>query len=100
MMLSLTPRKVKRTRTLCQQILTAVGVFLRTLAELLGVLESHRPAVWRAPLHFSQLQAQLIRDLQKSKYKYVREQNASNKHLQDRNGMVVDELTSSKRKVD
>ena len=45
-------------------------VFLHTLAQLLGVLESHRPAVWRAPLHFRQLQAQLIRDLQKSKYKY------------------------------
>ena len=45
MILSLTPEKVKRTRTLCQQILTAVGVFLRMLAQLLGVLESHRQAV-------------------------------------------------------
>ena len=53
------PEKVKRTRTLCQQILTAEGVFLRTLAQLLGVLESHRPAVLRAPLHLRQLQAQL-----------------------------------------
>ena len=70
MTLSLPPEKLKRTRTLCQQILTAEGVFLRTLAQLLGVLEFHRPAVWRAPLNsFRQLQAQLIRDLQKSKYK-------------------------------
>ena len=73
---------------------------LLTLAQLLGVLESHRPAVWRALLHFWQLQAQLIRDFEKSKYKYVREQNASNKHLQDRNGMLVNKLTSSKRKSD
>ena len=45
MMLSSPPEKVKRTRTLCQQILAAEGVLLHTLAQLLGVPESHRTTV-------------------------------------------------------
>ena len=95
-----TRKSAKRTRTLCQQILTAEGVFLRTLAQLLGVLESHRPAVWRAPLHFRQLEAHATNPGFAKKEIQVRVQNASNKHLQETNKMVVNELTSSKRKSD
>ena len=45
-------------------------VSLRSLAQLLGLLESHRPAIWKAPLHFRHLQAQLIQDLQKHNHQY------------------------------
>ena len=45
-------------------------VSLRSLAQLLGLLESHRPAIWKAPLHFRHLQAQLIQNLQKDNHQY------------------------------
>ena len=68
--ISLPPEKVTKTLILCRQILTAETVSLRSLAQLLGLLESHRPAIWKAPLHFRHLQAQLIQDLQKHNHQY------------------------------
>ena len=67
---SLPPEKVTKILTLCRQILTTEMVSLRLLAQLLGLLESHRPAIWKAPLHFRHLQAQLIQDLQKHNLQY------------------------------
>ena len=68
--ISLPPEKVTKTLILCRQILTAETVSLRSLAQLLGLLESHRPAIWKAPLHFRHQQAQLIQDLQKHNHQY------------------------------
>ena len=68
--ISLPPEKVTKTLILCRQMLTAETVSLRSLAQLLGLLESHRPAIWKAPLHFHHLQAQLIQDLQKHNHQY------------------------------
>ena len=67
---SLPPEKVTKILTLCRQFFTAEMVSLRLLAQLLGLLESHRPAIWKAPLHFRHLQAQLIQDLQKHNLQY------------------------------
>ena len=68
--ISLPPEKVTRTLTLCRQILAAEMVSLRLLAKLLGLLEPYRQAIWKAPVHFSHLQAQLIQDLQKHNHQY------------------------------
>ena len=70
MLISLPAEKTKKTVTLCRHMLTTKQVSLRTLAQLLGVLESHRAAVWRAPLHFRQLQSQLISGLLSSNHCY------------------------------
>ena len=40
------------------------------MAKLLGLLESHRLAVWQAPLHFRYLQALLIRGLNQMNHNY------------------------------
>ena len=70
MLISLPAEKTKKTVTLCRHMLTTKQVSIRTLAQLLGVLESHRAAVWRAPLHFRQLQSQLISGLLSSNHCY------------------------------
>ena len=67
---SLPPDKVTTTSTLCCQILKADIVPLQLLARLLGVLESHHLVIWKAPLHFRHLQAQLIQDLQNHNHQY------------------------------
>jgi hypothetical protein len=76
--ISLPSEKVKKTLILCRQMLMAKSVSLNMLAQLLGVLESHRPGIWRAPLHFRHLQAQLIRDLPKHNHQYNINTNLSN----------------------
>ena len=68
--ISLPPEKVTKTLTFCSQILAAEMVSLRLLAQPLGLLQSHRQAIWKAPVHFSHLQAQLIQDLQKHNHQY------------------------------
>ena len=67
----------------------------RDNAGLLGVLESHCPAIWKAPLHFLHLQAQLIQDLQKHNHQYnicTQLTQASKTEF----CMVVDELAAGK----
>ena len=46
MILSLPLEKIRKLLLLCRQILSGTKVTLRILAQLLGLLESYRPAVW------------------------------------------------------
>ena len=66
MMILLLQEKVNKLQTLCRQILKIEKPALRSIAQLLGLLESYRPAIWKAPLHFRFLQALLIRNLHTS----------------------------------
>ena len=60
MRFTLPSEKVQKLLTLCRQIRSSLKVLLRTLAQLLGLLESYRLAVWQAPLHFRYLRALLM----------------------------------------
>ena len=70
MMFYLPSHKVTRTIELCNALLQNRTVSLRELAQLLGFLESTRPAVWLAPLHFRHLQYCLIQQLARNKGSY------------------------------
>ena len=63
MRFTLPSKKVQKLLTLCRQIRSNSTVLLRTLAQLVGLLESYRLAMWQAPLHFRYLEALLIRGL-------------------------------------
>ncbi len=60
MMFYLPSQKVTKTIELCNSLLQINPASLRRLAQLLGFLESIRPAIWLAPLHFRHLQNCLI----------------------------------------
>ena len=64
MMISLPAEKANKILDCCHRLLVFQGITLRNLASLIGLLESSRPAIWRAPLHFRHLQSDLIRGLQ------------------------------------
>ena len=70
MMFYLQSHKVTKTIELCNALLQNRTVSLRELAQLLGFLESTRPAVWLAPLHFRHLQYCLIQQLARNKGSY------------------------------
>ena len=70
MRFTLPSEKVQKLLTLCRQIRSSSKVLLRTLARLLGLLESYRLAEWQAPLHFHYLQALLIRGLNQMNHNY------------------------------
>ena len=70
MMILLPQEKVNKLQTLCRQILRIEKPALRSIAQLLGLLESYRPAIWKALLHFRFLQALLIRNLHTSDHNY------------------------------
>jgi hypothetical protein len=56
----LPPEKIAKTYRLCKALMKANPAPLHPLSQLLGFLESCRPAVWLAPLHFRHLQSSLI----------------------------------------
>ena len=62
--------KVQKLLTLCRQTRSNMTILFRTLAQLLGLLESYRLAVWQASLHFRYLQALLIRGLNQMNHSY------------------------------
>ena len=66
----LSPPKVTKTTQLCYSLLQRNPVSLRRLAQLLGFLESTRPAIWLAPLHFRHLQNRLIQQVTLNKGSY------------------------------
>ena len=70
MMILLLQEKVNKLQILCRQILKIEKPALRSIAQLFGLLESYRPAIWKAPLHFRFLQALLIRNLRTSDHNY------------------------------
>ena len=70
MMFYLPSHKVTKTIELCNALLQNRTVSLCELAQLLGFLESTRPAVWLAPLHFRHLQYCLIQQLARNKGSY------------------------------
>lgn len=70
MMLSLPAEKTAKILDCCRRFLVSQSITLRNLASLIGLLESSRPAIWRAPLHFRHLQSDLIRGLHMNQESY------------------------------
>ena len=68
---------MRSVRSHCHQMLSRPKVSLRSIAQILGLLESYRPAIWRAPLHMRRLQAQLTLGLKNSLQSYEAEVNLS-----------------------
>ena len=66
MSLSLPEKKVLDIQNKCQSLIRNPTTSARAVASLIGTLEAARPAIWQAPLHYRQLQIQLIKSLQAS----------------------------------
>ena len=66
MSLSLPEKKILDIQNKCQSLIRNPTTSARTVASLIGTLEVAHPAIWQAPLHYSQLQIQLIKSLQAS----------------------------------
>ena len=65
-----TSDKVAKVLDLCKSLLKENPISLHLLAQLQGFLESCRPAVWLAPLHFRHLQSCLIQQVALNKGSY------------------------------
>jgi len=70
MMISLLAEKANKILDCCRRLLVSQSIKLRNLASLIGLLESSRAAIWRAPLHFRHLQSDLIRGVQMNQETY------------------------------
>lgn len=70
MTISLPTAKANKILACCRLFLASPSITLRNLASLIGLLESSRPAIWRAPLHFRHLQSDLIRGLHLNQESY------------------------------
>ena len=64
--LSLPQEKVVKVKSLCLKARMTPTMSTRQLASVLGTLQSCRPAIWQAPLHFRYLQIRLIQALHAS----------------------------------
>ena len=64
MSLSLPEKKFLDIQNKCQSLIRNPTTSARTVASLIETLEVAHPAIWQAPLHYSQLQIQLIKSLQ------------------------------------
>jgi len=64
MIISLPAEKANKILHCCRSLLVSQSIELRNLASLIGLLESSRPAIWRAPLHFRHLKSDPRRGLQ------------------------------------
>jgi len=70
MIISLPAEKANKILDCCLRLLVSQSFKLRNLASLIGLLESSRPAIWRAPLNFRHLQSDLITGLQMNQESY------------------------------
>ena len=70
MSLSLPEKKILNIQNKCQTLICNPTPSVRKVASLIGTLEAARPAIWQAPLHYRQLQIQLIKSLQASQDNY------------------------------
>ena len=70
MSLSLPEKKILDIENKCQSLIRNPTTPARSVASLIGTLEAARPAIWQAPLHYRQLQIQLIKSLQASRDNY------------------------------
>ena len=64
--LSLSQEKVVRVKSLCLKAKVSRTMPARQIASVLGTLESCRPAIWQAPVHFRYLQIRMIQALHAS----------------------------------
>ena len=64
--LSLPQEKVVKVKSLCLKAKVTRTMPARQIASVLGTLESCRPAIWQAPLHFRYLQIRMIQALHSS----------------------------------
>lgn len=67
MTISLPRNKQKKIRDLCKKAGQNTEITVRSIAQILGVLEATRPALRAAPLHFRQLQQLQVSALRQSK---------------------------------
>jgi len=70
MMISLPAEKADKILHCCRSLLVSQSIELRNLASLIWLLESSRPAIWRAPPHFRLLKSDLRRGLQMNQESY------------------------------
>ena len=70
MSLSLPEKKILDIQNKCQSLIRNPTTSARAVASLIGTLEAARPAIWQAPLHYRQLQIQLIKSLRASRDNY------------------------------
>ena len=63
MSLSLPEKKIMIIQSKCQSLVPNPTSSAREIANLIGSLEAARPAIWQAPLHYRELQIQLIKSL-------------------------------------
>ena len=64
--LSLPQEKVVKVKSLCLKAKVTQTMPVRQIASVLGTLESCRPAIWQALLHFRYLQIRMIQALHSS----------------------------------
>ena len=89
MTLSLPHDKETNIRSHCHQMLAQPRVTLRAIAQILGILESALPAIWRAPLHYRRLQVQLTQRLQQNHGSYAKEVELSAQSRQELHWWVL-----------
>ena len=70
MSFSLPEKKILDIQNKCQSLIRNPTTPARAVASLIGTLEAARRAIWQAPLHYRQLQIQLIKSLQASRDNY------------------------------
>ena len=70
MSLSLLEKKIMNIQSKCQSFIHNPTSSAREIASLIGSLEVPRPTFWQAPLHYRELQIQLIKSLDTSRDNY------------------------------
>ena len=80
MSLSLLEKKIMNIQSKCQSLIHNPTSSAREIASLIGPLEAARPAIWQAPLHYIELQIQLIKSLEASRDNYKTLMSLSSAH--------------------
>ena len=70
MSLSLLEKKIMNIQSKCQSLIRNPTSSARRIASLIGSLEVAHPTFWQAPLHYRELQIQLIKSLEASRDNY------------------------------
>ena len=97
MLLSLPERKVLNIQNRCQSLICNPTPSAREVASLIGTLEAARPAIWQAPLHYRQLQIELIKSLQASRDNYETLMSLNSAQCSHRTPVVAPKHSNRKR---
>ena len=71
MSLSFPEKKIMNIQSKCQSLIRNPTSSAHEIASLMGSLEAARSAIWQAPLHYIELQIQLIKSLEASRDNYT-----------------------------